>query len=119
MIYKREESFRFQFQEPIEAVFVLTKEGIKSSKKGKALILDISPNGIKFSSTLDLPANDRDLLLTLEFKLNDKDISFPGHLIWKKKTHTDLFYGFQGILDKEIESYIVDALKQYVKQNKH
>ena len=72
MRYKRQEAFRFQFEETIDAEFTFTKvDSNSSSKKGKASIHDISPNGLRFHSAFDLPANDERFLFNLEFTIND------------------------------------------------
>lgn len=61
MLFKRDESFRFTFENPVKATFkVLRLNQLNNDlKEGSALIIDLSPNGLRLSSSLDLPINEK------------------------------------------------------------
>lgn len=118
MIYRREEPFRFQFQKPLEGTFkILRVNGIAGeSKEGSALILDLSPNGLKFKSSLDLPTDKHQLLLEVSFSLNETQILIMGEPTWKKKEGNAYVYGFIGLDDQQTKTQIILALKEYSKK---
>ncbi|MGP7818928.1 PilZ domain-containing protein [Niallia sp. 01092] len=118
MRYKRDEPFRFQFKEPIEATFTFhTTDNTSLSKPGNAEIIDLSPNGLKFISELDLPVNNEHLLFCFTFKLNNKEFIIPGNIIWKKPRLNQFLYGYEGKNDEGTKKRIVEMLKEYVKYN--
>ncbi|MFT8320916.1 MAG: PilZ domain-containing protein [Bacillus sp. (in: firmicutes)] len=116
MKYKRDEAFRYQFKEPIEATFTFqTGNTNRMSKMGKATIIDLSPNGLKFTSELDLPVDNKELLFFFRFILNKKEFSIPGNIIWKKQRHNYFQYGYEGKNDEETKKRIIEVLKEYSK----
>lgn len=120
MIYRRDESFRFTFGTPIEGTFkILRVNGINgTTKEGEASIIDLSPNGIKFSSSLDLPINEKQLLFEVSFVLNEKRISMLTEPRWKKRVSpTHFVYGLAGLDSDETKKEIIEELKGYSKNN--
>ncbi|KAB7669335.1 PilZ domain-containing protein [Bacillus sp. B1-b2] len=121
MRYKRHESFRYQFNEHIEAEFTFNQQddhSTISSQKGKAYVHDISPNGLRFHSEFDLPINANHSSLILEFILNEENMSLPGQIIWKKKLATSFLYGFKGNDSTDSKQRIIELLKKHSRQNK-
>ncbi|WP_445488556.1 PilZ domain-containing protein [Niallia sp. 03133] len=115
MHYKRHEPFRFQFKEPITATLSFQNREGEISKIGKATIIDVSPNGLKFTSELDLPIKNENLLFFISFILNDKEFSIPGNISWKKIRSDYFLYGYKGKNDEETKKGITKALKEYAK----
>ncbi|WP_019153003.1 hypothetical protein [Robertmurraya massiliosenegalensis] len=120
MLYRRDESFRFTFGNPIEATFKILKVNQISggSKEGRALLMDLSPNGLRISSPLDLPINEKNLLLEISFVLNKQIISIIAEPKWKKRTSAQSFsYRLVGLDDEETMKIIVSELKAFSKKN--
>ncbi|MFC0477251.1 PilZ domain-containing protein [Robertmurraya beringensis] len=117
MIYKRQEAFRFQFQQPIHGTFKIVSINGKQGdvKSAIAYIVDISPNGIKFRSPINLPIEQNDFLLEISFLLADRFINVLGKPKWKKTEGKMWVYGFTGLDDKETKKEIVNVLKIYTK----
>lgn len=122
MIYKRDEAFRFTFGNPIEGIFKIARiDGkIATSSEGLALILDLSPNGLKFSSPLDLPIEEKHFLFEVSFKINqNKTIVMLAEPKWKKRLSPSFFtYGLIGLDSEETKKEIIDELKEYAKRLK-
>lgn len=93
MLFKRDESFRFTFENPVKATFkVLRLNQLNNDlKEGSALIIDLSPNGLRLSSSLDLPINEKNIVLMISFVLNAQPLSIMAEPIWKK-THFCYFF---------------------------
>lgn len=112
MRYKRNEAFRYQLNDSLDAIFTLKVEEDTLSSKGHALIYNISPNGLRFRTEYDLPVGDSRLLLQLQFILNGNEIIMPGHITWKKKIGSLFEYGFEGTEDNEAKQKIINGLKE-------
>nr|WP_285852434.1 PilZ domain-containing protein [Robertmurraya korlensis] len=84
-------------------------------KSAIAYIIDISPNGIKFKSPINLPIEQNDFLLEISFLLADQLIRVLGKPKWKKIAGKMCVYGFTGLDDKETKKEIVNVLKIYTK----
>ncbi|WP_066058114.1 PilZ domain-containing protein [Robertmurraya korlensis] len=117
MIYKRQEAFRFQFQQPIHGTFkIISINGVQGDVKSAiAYIVDISPNGIKFKSPINLPIEQNDFLLEVSFLLADRLIRVIGTPKWKKIEGKMCVYGFTGLDDKETKEEIINVLKIHTK----
>ncbi|PKG22196.1 PilZ domain-containing protein [Niallia nealsonii] len=116
MKYKREEPFRYSFPDPIDGELTLKKLDDETTFNiGKATIRDISPNGIKFASHLDLPVNDDRILFYITFSIKNKKISIPGNITWKKKQLNQYIYGYQAQNAQEKQEEIIEELKEYAK----
>ncbi|MDQ0155823.1 hypothetical protein [Robertmurraya andreesenii] len=121
MYYRRDEAFRFIFGQPIKATFKIVKVDGRdgSANEASALILDLSPNGIKFSSELDLPIYEKQLILEIYFSLNEKMISMLAEPKWKKRMSPSSFtYGLVGLDNEETKKEVIEELKEYVRKNK-
>lgn len=84
-------------------------------KSAIAYIVDISPNGIKFRSPINLPIEQNDFLLEISFILADQFIHVLGKPKWKKNEGKMSVYGFTGLDDKETKTEIINVLKIYTK----
>lgn len=116
MLFRREEPFRFTFGDPIKGTFrILQIDGISGhTKEAPVLILDLSPNGVKFSTHINLPIEKKRFLVELTFVLNEKQITMLAEPKWKKLgAHTSLTYGLVGLDNIETKKEIIDELKEY------
>ena len=116
MLFRREEPFRFTFGDPIKGIFrILQIDGISGlTKESPILILDLSPNGIKFSSPIDLPINNKQFLMEVIFVLNVKSIIMLAEPKWKKPgANSSFVYGLVGLDDVETKKEIINELKEY------
>lgn len=118
MKYKRGESFRFQFNEGLECLIkIISIDGSPiDSKLAEGLILDISPTGLKLSSSLDFPTN-KPVVFFVEFALNDQQIKVSADLVWKKNVGNGYHYGLKQHGTKEDTRLLIDELKKYVKKH--
>ncbi|MFD2443321.1 PilZ domain-containing protein [Bacillus sp. CGMCC 1.16607] len=116
MQYKRKEPFRFHFQDPIPATYKILKiYNENNSKIGRADILDVSPNGVRFKTDLNLPVNEKNFLIEMSFSINKKQIRLIGDLIWKKTFHSYYIYGLVGRDDAETKLEIIEELKGFAR----
>lgn len=120
MLYKRNEYFRYTFDETCEATFRLIKNASESSpeeisKKGKCLLVDISPNGVKIYTELFISINKLNLV-ELQFNLDETPISIMGEFIWSHRKKNGFEYGIKLIGDANSENLIVSELKQRSKK---
>lgn len=118
MRYKRKEAFRFQFQKPIDGVMTITRvngSNVQSNPESVE-IMDVSPNGLKFKSILNLSLLENRYLLEITFQLEGRKIHILGEPIWKKNEGKLFSYGFNGLNDKRTNEEIIQALKDYSKR---
>lgn len=121
MLYRRDESFRFTFDHPIEGTFkILRINGVAGiSKEGPASIIDLSPNGVRFSSPLNLPISEKSLLFEVCFVINEKPLSILAEPRWKKRVSpTSFTYGLVDIDSDETKKEIIEELKVYSRNKK-
>ncbi|UZN00120.1 hypothetical protein OL548_09835 [Lysinibacillus sp. MHQ-1] len=58
MIFKRQEGFRFKFEEPVQITFAVYENGrVNHGQTAMAELLDISPRGLKMYTEVDLGVN--------------------------------------------------------------
>ncbi|MGR9048683.1 PilZ domain-containing protein [Halobacillus faecis] len=115
MRYKRKDYFRYDFKEPLQAYFRIHRVGIKevNTSKGEARIINISPQGMKLNTNLDLPHQDgHEIKLSISFNLNDHPFLLPGSIVWKKKV-AGFNYGIYMDLDESESKRLVEELKKY------
>lgn len=117
MIFRRDEPFRFQFNRPIEGTFkIININGRDTdSKIGVAYILDLSPNGVRFKSPIELPIEDNQFVLEVKLELMSRTIRMAGKPKWKKSDGKEFVYGFIGLDEFQTKREIIDILKDYVK----
>ncbi|WP_106496113.1 PilZ domain-containing protein [Lentibacillus sp. Marseille-P4043] len=118
MRYKREEPFRYTFDEPISALFQIKEidgHSVETSE-GEAKIIDISPEGVKLNSELNLPDTiDKSIHLSISFALNGNPFDFIGIIVWKKKVGTATNYGIDFLTDDSAKQALVEQIKLYAK----
>lgn len=109
MFYRRSESFRYTFGEPLDATFRLIKLE-QRSKPDSCLLIDISPGGMRIFSVFTMPVGT---LLELEYTLHQELLGTTGTIVWKKAHADGSMYGIDlhGGPDQEI--FITNELKQY------
>ncbi|WP_394218279.1 PilZ domain-containing protein [Halobacillus trueperi] len=115
MRYKRKDYFRYEFKKPLQAFFRIHRVGSKevNTSKGEARIINISPQGMKLNTNLDLPHLDRhEVKLSISFYLNEQPFHLPGTIVWKKKV-AGFNYGIYMDLDEAESKGLVEALKVY------
>ncbi|MGR3763645.1 PilZ domain-containing protein [Rossellomorea sp. NS-SX7] len=121
MQYKRHESFRYTFNEPINATYrlIIEKNGeLVETKQSDALLIDLSPNGARMKTALDLPIEHHTYLLDLHFTLNQSVITMLGKPVWKRKDIGQYMYGIEALEDEKTKQVIIKELKQYVSEHK-
>ncbi|WP_156288907.1 PilZ domain-containing protein [Oceanobacillus salinisoli] len=115
MRYKRDEPFRYTFGIPIPASFKILKIENKmiDSSKGEAKIIDVSPEGAKLNSELELPS--KPVQITITFKLNGKEFNVIGNVMWKKPVGVTFDYGIQLEIDEDHRRELIEHLKLFSK----
>jgi hypothetical protein len=119
MQFKRQEGFRYTFDSPIKGTFQLTKQNNQpiDVKPGFAEILDLSPNGLRISSSLDIPLKETKWEVMTIFALNETPISLKGSFIWKKTSGPDYHYGIVCENSMETKNMVIREMKEYLKSN--
>ncbi|OIN68026.1 pilus assembly protein PilZ [Exiguobacterium sp. KRL4] len=116
MKIKRNESFRYHFDEPITGEFYLVKEG-RRTPAGLMEIHNISPSGIAIATPLKLPI-DRSTSIVVEFSLllGSEPLNVSGQILHEKWTEAQRLYGVRLDTTKEDQQRIIEAIKQIVKE---
>lgn len=112
MFFKRQESFRFSFDEPIPAKVKMLVDGQPIRKDGveifDASILDISPRGVKVFAE----ANFKEIpLLEVRFVLDSSEITGIGEVVWTKVFGQGMQYGIIFQNQSSLEDLIISELK--------
>ncbi|QED47340.1 PilZ domain-containing protein [Cytobacillus dafuensis] len=118
MRYKREEAFRFQFREPLNgSLKIISINGQRENFFSDSIeIMDVSPNGLKFKTPLNLSIDDNKYFLEVTFIIEGRNIRLLGVPAWKKTEGSFFAYGFNGIKDEYTKQEIIHALKEYSKR---
>ncbi|KIL50022.1 PilZ domain-containing protein [Jeotgalibacillus soli] len=118
--HNRDEAFRFSFDEPLGVMFSISEvngEVIETSE-GEAMLIDLSPSGMKLSSLLSIPvSDDKQVKLVVHFAINDTEYTVEGTIIWRKKKYDRYYYGMQFIDDEEMREELIHQLKLFVKKS--
>lgn len=120
MIYRRNEGFRYTFNEPIDCSFKIIKIDHKqiSSEFGHGNIIDISPSGLKFITTLDLSPSRKEVEVEIHFSIDGVPFVMPGVIIWQKKGyHNDFSYGVKLEASHEVADQIIEQLKIHARNS--
>lgn len=117
MRFKRSEFFRYDFGQPIPCEIIILNENQRalSNKRAKAEILDLSLNGLKFLSALDLPYNQKHIQLKFIVRLNEKPLILYGKIAWKKSIAADYIYGVKLETNESTKKELMEELKFYAK----
>ncbi|WP_053071902.1 PilZ domain-containing protein [Ornithinibacillus contaminans] len=114
MRYRRDEAFRFEFEEPVPITFTIDELNGKpvQTSDGDAKLLDISLRGMKIRTSLLLPVSKQHVVkLTTHFQLNNHEYAIRGILVWKKQRLSDCYYGIQFLTNAEFKKDLLDDLK--------
>lgn len=115
MQFKRNEGFRFVFNEPIEASFKLLIEGkyVEPEIQYPGKIVDVSPHGVKLFSDAKIGeyTNNSTLRLELQFVLDVTVITAMGQLMWVKPYLKGWQYGIQFQSEEKIDELIISEMK--------
>lgn len=110
MIFKRQEGFRFKFEEPITMTFAIYEDGrVNQEQTAMAELLDISPRGLKMFTEVDLGVNPPPLDLC--FVLDTREVRAYGEIIWSRPFGTGKQYGVFFNNQGAVEDLIVEELK--------
>lgn len=115
MKFKRQESFRFAFDPPVEMTFTtLSNNPILGNGQSKASgqILDISPHGMKMFSDVQMGENiTKHMQLEIHFVLDTQPIKAYGEIIWRKPFGRGHQYGILLNDQPAVEELIIDEMK--------
>ncbi|MGG2075395.1 PilZ domain-containing protein [Lysinibacillus irui] len=110
MIFKRQEGFRFKFEEPIQITFAMYENGkVNHGQTAMADLLDISPRGLKMFTEVDLGINPPPL--DIQFVLDTQEVRAYGDVIWSRPFGNGKQYGIQFNDQGPVEDMIVEELK--------
>lgn len=110
MIFKRQEGFRFKFEEPVTMTFAIYEDGrVNQEQTAMAELLDISPRGLKMFTEVDLGVNPPPL--DLRFVLDTREVRAYGEIIWSRPFGTGKQYGVLFDNQGAVEDLIVEELK--------
>lgn len=115
VIFKRKEGFRFAFDQPIKAAFRLTKNGEPIDLQASfvsAEILDISPKGMKITTSFEIDdAMSDEVQLYIIYCLDTLEIQSYGEVVWKRPGGEGFLYGLYFHAQDENEQTIISELK--------
>lgn len=120
MRYKRKSFFRYTFEDPLPALFQINKiDGILvRTSEGEAKIIDISPEGARLMSELNIPETDnKSIELFISFELHGKELNFNGVIVWHKEKVTTNEYGIEFRTDEDEKAILVEQLKVHSKKS--
>ncbi|WP_025116766.1 PilZ domain-containing protein [Lysinibacillus fusiformis] len=110
MIFKRQEGFRFKFEEPVQITFAVYENGrVNHGQTAMAELLDISPRGLKMYTEVDLGVNPPPL--DIHFVLDTQEVRAYGEVIWSRPFGSGKQYGVYFNDQGLVEELIVDELK--------
>lgn len=124
--YRRKEPFRYTFDRDIRGFLkILSVDGIRmESITENIYLLDLSPNGMRIKSDIDLSIQKKSYKMEISFILNKKEIVCVGSPIWKKQVGPySFYYGIKGYNNEKTKKEIIEELKIYarkgLKENKN
>ncbi|MDM5351401.1 PilZ domain-containing protein [Lysinibacillus sphaericus] len=110
MIFKRQEGFRFKFEEPVQITFAVYENGrVNHGQTAMAELLDISPRGLKMYTEVDLGVNPPPL--DIHFVLDTQEVRAYGEVIWSRPFGSGKQFGVYFNDQGRVEELIVDELK--------
>ncbi|WP_217587286.1 PilZ domain-containing protein [Lentibacillus saliphilus] len=118
MRYKRHEGFRLEFGQPLDVQFRIDHVNDKkvASSLGDAKMLDISLQGMKLATALDMVTTQNDITIVVDFKIHENRYELPGQIVWKKKQYDTYHYGIQFELEDKTEHTLLRDLKDFAKR---
>ncbi|UFU00861.1 PilZ domain-containing protein [Radiobacillus kanasensis] len=117
MYYKRNEPYRFSFEQPIPAnIKTLTAEDTPSSTY-QVLLLDVSLSGVRMECSTDIPIEQNKQYI-IEFTLLDQHCVTTGEIVWMKDLSNKYHCGVQLDTDEQTQDQITSQLKQFVRNQR-
>ncbi|MFD1039032.1 PilZ domain-containing protein [Virgibacillus byunsanensis] len=115
MYFKRNEPYRYAFDNPING----TLSRIEKNEKVTAnvLLLDVSNEGAKVSSTNDIQWN-KSSKINLVFTLNDTSFHALGEISWIKSYHKSTEMGLHLNTDESYQKNMISVLKDIAKSTR-
>ncbi len=117
MIFRRQESFRYTFNKPIDCTFKIIKiDDLEvDTEFGSGQIIDISPNGLKMISPLNVSPTLKKVEIEVHFSIDEQTFVTPGLIQWQKKEWSLMgySYGIKLVCNEEITASIVRGLKKH------
>lgn len=113
MHYKREEPFRFPFDEPLPAEFsiYLKNSDRPGTGTGDSKLLDVSPGGTRMLAVFDIPVIREGVAIRLRFNLFQETIETEGIIVWKEAKGTEWMYGIDFEESEAVAKRIIQDLK--------
>ncbi|WP_231784115.1 PilZ domain-containing protein [Lentibacillus sp. JNUCC-1] len=121
MRYRRNEGFRLEFGQPLDIQFRLEDgNGERTvSSSGDAKMLDISLQGMKIETDLNMPANRPSMSILVDYRIHKNNYQTRGQIVWKKPRANQWQYGIQFSHEEEIETQLLKDLKAFAKDQEH
>lgn len=119
MRYNRKSPLRYVFGVPVEAYFKIIKVDDRdvTSSEGKAEIINISQDGMKIISDLNIPdVTSKKISLSIRFVLNDSELLYNGEIVWKKEKVKKTEYGIHMKLNEDEREQLIEQLKIFTKK---
>jgi hypothetical protein len=119
MLSERKESFRYIFNDPIYCIFRICEidQSVVESKPGQAKIIDLSPKGVRMWSMLNFPIDGKELIIKINFTLNENSLIHKGKIIWKKEDHEGgFYYGMELLVESNVQNKNVTELKKFTRR---
>ncbi|WP_374723568.1 PilZ domain-containing protein [Calidifontibacillus erzurumensis] len=120
MFFRRNEGFRYSFRQPIPCVFKIIKidQMPFNSDLCNGEIIDISPNGLKLMTMLNLSILDKKIEIEIQFSIEGQSFEIPARVVWQQKSIQKNYfnYGIQFINSKHISPRIIEALKIHTRK---
>ena len=115
MRYRRDETLRYVFDQPLHATYQIIKIAGKSvqSSQGNARVLDLSPGGIKLEIGVNIPLN-REVQFLIKTEVGQVPITITANGVWNKPYGNKFHYGLDFLEDYNEE--VVRGLKEYQKR---
>lgn len=113
MNFRRKESFRFIFNEPIGAEFTVYVNGKPLNDNSYSCkIHDVSPRGMKLFSDEKIDLDfQQNIQFKVHFVLDTQNISALGDVVWCKPYFTGKQYGLAFHEQSDIEELIINEMK--------
>ncbi|GIQ69805.1 PilZ domain-containing protein [Xylanibacillus composti] len=114
---RRNEAFRYEFEEPLAGKFRLIEvDGKKiESRMGEMEVRDISPRGLKITTSLDLPVAEKKINGLFYINFAAAEYAIPGRFVWRKPRVSQYQYGIYLQCDDAMKKTLLSGLKAYVK----
>lgn len=114
MFFKRNEPFRFAFQQPIKGTietFKKEQNTLLHSQSAEAFIMNISPNGMKIVTNIKIDPLEI-AHVRISFPLNVSYFEMEGTISWMKGPYGQGYeYGIYVNNSDEVRSLLISQLK--------